>query len=64
MVAEVLADTSSVVGGGRWPRLRSQLVLARCGLGLYGEWASHGIPALSRDSLGLRLLFVVKETRQ
>ena len=63
MVAEVLADTSSVAGGGRWSKLRSQLVLARRGLGFYGEWASHGNPELSRDSLGLRLLIVVKETR-
>lgn len=62
-MAEALADTSSVVGGGRWSKLRLQLVLASCGLVLYGEWASHGIPALSRDSLGLRLLVVVKETR-
>lgn len=64
MVAEVLVDTSGIVGRGRWPKLRSQLVLARRGLGFYGEWTSHGKPALSRDSLGLRLLIVVKETRQ
>ena len=62
-MAEVLADTSGVIGGGRWSKLRSQLVLARRGLGFYGEWTSHGKPALSRDSLGLRLLIVVMETR-
>lgn len=63
MVAEVLADTSGWFWWCGWSKLRSQLVLVRRGLGFYGERTTHGKPTRSRDSSGLRLLIVVKETR-
>ena len=63
MLTEVLTDTSGWFLWCGWSKLHSQLVLVRRGLDFYGERTSYGEPTLSRDSSGLRLLIVVKESR-